>query len=136
MTKNDPCSTIMGGYCLVDKELAEAVINGQYNSFIFAIGIIALLIMLIFRSFISGWLGSLPLIYTIVALFGTMGWLGIKLDIATAMLSSIAIGIGIDYTIHFFWRYQHELKLGKSYVDAVFPHTKLQAGVLSSMLFQ
>jgi len=48
-----------------------------------------------------------------------MGWLGIKLDIGTAMLSSIAIGIGVDYTIHYFWRYKYELGLGKSYKEAV-----------------
>ena len=119
MTKHDPNRTLLGGYCLVDKELSEAVVNGQCNSLIFAIAIIAFLLILIFRSLNSGWLGSLPLIYTIIALFGTMGWVGIKLDIATAMLSSIAIGIGIDYTIHFFWRYKQELQLGASYEEAI-----------------
>jgi predicted RND superfamily exporter protein len=119
LTKDDPNRSLIGGYCLVDKELSEAVVNGQYNSLIFAIGIIAFLLILIFKSFNSGWLGSLPLVYTVIALFGTMGWIGIKLDIATAMLSSIAIGIGVDYTIHFFWRYKQELELGKSYPEAI-----------------
>jgi hypothetical protein len=123
LTENDPNRTIVGGYCLIDKELAEAVVSGQYNSLIFAIVIIAILLIIIFRSFVSGVLGALPLIYTIIALFGAMGWLGIKLDIATAMLSSIAIGIGVDYTIHFFWRLKQEFELGKSYRDAV--HTTL-----------
>ena len=119
VTGNDPNRTLVGGYCLVDKELSEAIVHGQYNSLVFAIIIIAILLMLIFRSFISGLLGSLPLIYTVVTLFGIMGWLGIKLDIGTAMLSSIAIGIGIDYTIHFFWRYKHELNAGKLYDEAI-----------------
>lgn len=48
-----------------------------------------------------------------------MGWLDIKLDIATAMLSSIAIGVGVDYTIHFFWRYKHEMLQGKTPREAV-----------------
>ena len=38
-----------------------------------------------------------------------MGILGIRLDIATALLSSMMIGIGVDYTIHFLWRYKEEL---------------------------
>jgi hypothetical protein len=120
LTEDDPDRSIIGGYCLIDKELAEAVVRGQYNSLIFAIVIIAFLLIIIFRSFASGILGALPLIYTIIALFGTMGWLGIKLDIATAMLSSIAIGIGVDYTIHFFWRLKQEIALGKNYQDAVY----------------
>ena len=120
LTSNDPQRSIVGGYCLIDKELAEAIISGQYNSLIFAIAIIALLLVIIFRSFTSGLLGTLPLIYTIITLFGTMGWIGIKLDIATAMLSSIAIGIGVDYTIHFFWRLKQEIALGNNYKDAVY----------------
>jgi len=119
ITADDPNKSIMGGYCLIDKELAEAVIHGQYNSLLFAIIIIAILLIIIFRSLVSGILGSLPLIYTVIVLFGIMGWIGIKLDIGTTMLSSIAIGIGVDYTIHFFWRYKHELGSGKSYVDAI-----------------
>jgi predicted RND superfamily exporter protein len=119
LTAGDPDRDLIGGYCLVDKELAEAVVHGQYTSLFFAILIIALLLIIIFRSTVSGLLGSLPLIFTVITLFGTMGWLGIKLDIGTAMLSSIAIGIGVDYTIHYFWRYKYELGLGKSYKEAV-----------------
>ena len=33
-----------------------------------------------------------------------------KINMASAMLSSILIGIGIDYTVHFLWRYKLELK--------------------------
>jgi len=119
LTAGDPDRDLIGGHCLVDKELAEAVVHGQYTSLFFAILIIALLLIIIFRSAVSGLLGSLPLIFTVITLFGTMGWLGIKLDIGTAMLSSIAIGIGVDYTIHYFWRYKYELRLGKSYKEAI-----------------
>jgi hypothetical protein len=37
-----------------------------------------------------------------------MGFLNIKLDLITTMLSSIMIGVGVDYTIHFLWRYREE----------------------------
>jgi len=123
ITAKDPNRTIIGGFCVIDKELSEAIISGQYNSLILAIAIIALLLVIIFRSATAGFLGVLPLIYTIIALFGTMGWLGIKLDMATAMLSSIAIGIGVDYTIHLFWRLKQEIATGKPYQEAI--HTTL-----------
>jgi len=48
-----------------------------------------------------------------------MGWLGFQLDIGNSLLSSIAIGIGVDYTIHLFWRLKYELSLGRSYVEAI-----------------
>ena len=40
--------------------------------------------------------------------FGFMGIAGIKLNIGTAMVASFAIGIGIDYTIHYLAAYHHE----------------------------
>ena len=95
--------------CLIEKSLSQAIVRGQVNSLIFATLVIILLLLLIFRAFSAGLMGSLPLIFALVCNFGLMGWLGIQLDIATSLLSSIAIGIGIDYTIHLFWRLKNEL---------------------------
>jgi hypothetical protein len=52
-------------------------------------------------------------------LFGIMGFTGIKLDISTTMLSSIIIGVGIDYTIHFLWKFKELIKAGMNYEDSV-----------------
>jgi len=51
---------------------------------------------------------SLVLALSMMVLFGLMGIFSIELNVATAMLSSIMIGVGIDYTIHFLWRYREE----------------------------
>jgi predicted RND superfamily exporter protein len=45
---------------------------------------------------------------TILINFGIMGWLGIPLDIVTVLISSIGIGVGVDYSIHIYTRYQEE----------------------------
>jgi predicted RND superfamily exporter protein len=42
-----------------------------------------------------------------------MGFLGIKLNLGTALISSLAVGIGIDYTIHFIEFFRHEYRSGK-----------------------
>jgi predicted RND superfamily exporter protein len=47
-----------------------------------------------------------------------MGLLGIELNLTTALLSSIMIGVGIDYTIHFVWRFKKERKLGVTHQQA------------------
>jgi predicted RND superfamily exporter protein len=47
-----------------------------------------------------------PIIITAVISFGIMGFLGIPLSTTTALLSSIAIGIGIDYAVHFLEQYR------------------------------
>jgi len=75
--------------------------------------------MIIFRSKVAGFIGSIPLLFALICIFGLMGWMGIELNIVTAMLSSISIGLGVDYTIHIFWRIKSELKIGKSYSEAI-----------------
>jgi predicted RND superfamily exporter protein len=43
---------------------------------------------------------TIPIIATVLLLLGFMGFTGIPLDIATVLVGSIALGIGIDYSIH------------------------------------
>jgi predicted RND superfamily exporter protein len=119
LTTNNSNMKIIGGFCLVVNDLADAIIKGQTYSLALAILIIALLLMLIFRSVVAGLIGSIPLVITIIILFGSMGYLGVKLDIVTALLSSIVVGAGVDYTIHFLWRYKEERINGKTGNEAV-----------------
>jgi predicted RND superfamily exporter protein len=46
--------------------------------------------------------------------FGIMGWLGIKLDLATSIIAAITIGIGVDDTIHFLNTFRHNSEKGYS----------------------
>lgn len=107
------------GISLVEKDMAISIAQGQIYSLILAFTAILLLLWMIFRSFKTGLIGCIPLVFTIVSNFGLMGWLGIRLDIATSLLSSVAIGIGVDYTIHLFWRIRSELDLGKPLTEAI-----------------
>jgi len=118
MTKDDPNVRFITGTALTKIELADMVVSGQVKSLIFAMIVIFLLISLIFRSPKAGILSSVPLSIAIIVLFGLMGILGISLDIATALLSSIMIGIGVDYTIHFLWRFKTERAGGFDHKEA------------------
>ncbi len=119
LTAGDPQFIIVGGSGYIFAALIDEVSKGQITSLILSVVIVAFLVMLLFKSFMSGIVASIPLALALVLLFGVMGGTGIPLDIATAMLSSIMIGIGVDYTIHFLWRYRDELALGKSPEKAV-----------------
>ena len=76
---------------------------------------IFILLSLIFKSFQAGLIGSIPLAFAVFCTFGLMGWLGKELDIVTALISSISIGLGVDFTIHVFWRIKWELAHGNNY---------------------
>lgn len=119
LTKNDNNVKRIGGYGYVTAELINTIIRGQVLSLSLSIIVVGLLIMLIFRSVRAGLITGITLLAATMLLFGLMGFLGIPLDAATAMLSSVMIGVGVDYTIHFLWRYKEERKLGLGYNEAV-----------------
>ncbi len=119
LISTSPNCTLKAGHCLVEKEMAESIVRGQNYSLIFALLSIILLLWWIFRSFKAGIIGAVPLCFTLVCNFGLMGWAGLELDIATSLLSSIAIGLGVDLTIHLFWRLKTELSNRVEYRSAI-----------------
>jgi uncharacterized protein len=127
IVQREPQCTLVAGHSLMEKELAEAIVRGQFYSLLFAGLAIVILLAFIFRAVRAGLLGSLPLGFALLGNFGLMGWLGFDLDIANSLLSSIAIGIGVDYTIHLFWRLKAELQGGLSYAEAI-PRTLRTTG--------
>jgi hydrophobe/amphiphile efflux-3 (HAE3) family protein len=120
MTKDDPDVKFIAGPSLTKIELADMVVKGQIKSLALAMVVIFILLTIIFRSFSAGLLSALPLSVAILVLFGLMGFFGITLDIATALISSIMIGVGIDYTIHFLWRFKEERIKGKDHKEAAY----------------
>jgi len=119
LTENDPNIAFTAGSSLTEIELADMVVRGQVKSLLFAMVVIFILLSFVFRSPRAGLISSLPLSIAIVVLFGLMGLFGIAVDIATALLSSIMIGVGIDYTIHFLWRFKTERIQGVECKEAI-----------------
>ncbi len=85
----------------------DLILEGQIKSMILSLIIIIVLISLMFRNVLIGLIGSVPIIITALISFGIMGFLNIPLNTTTALLSSIAIGIGIDYAVHFLEQYRN-----------------------------
>lgn len=84
----------------------DLILEGQIKSLILSLLIIIVLLSLMFKNIKIGLISSVPIILTAAISFGIMGFLGIPLSTTTALLSSIAIGIGIDYAVHFLEQYR------------------------------
>ncbi|MBR3542913.1 MAG: MMPL family transporter [Treponema sp.] len=103
------------GYTLVptgngemEVSMTDMVISSQITSILFSIVMVFVIIAVSFRSPVAGLLGAIPLAFTIILNFMTMGFTGIQLDLVTSIIASVAIGVGIDYTIHFMESYKAE----------------------------
>ena len=113
-----PALITVGGYAIIMADFAGSIIMGQISSLLFALVTVFILLAIIFKSVKGGLIGSIPLAASILVLFGIMGLSGIALDAATALLSSIMIGVGIDFTIQYIWCYNSQLRTGLSAPDA------------------
>jgi len=96
------------GSALVKNALTDLLIDAQGRSILISLTLVFLIVAFNFRSLIAGLFGIIPMGFAIIINFAVMGFFGIKLDISTAMVASVAIGIGIDYSIHFMSNYHYE----------------------------
>jgi len=95
------------GMPFVDITMDRSLINSQMGSLSIAIVFVLIIVGLILRSFASGVYATIPIIAAIIILFGFMGFTGIPLNIATVLVASVALGIGIDYSIHIISHFRH-----------------------------
>lgn len=118
---------VAGGPVLVEKSLNNLVVQSQLISVAVSLLIVFLILSFYYRSLIAGIIGIIPLSISILMNFAFMGFTKIKLNIGTAMVASFAIGIGVDYTIHYLAAY-HKAVMHKVKEDELLFHTFLGSG--------
>jgi len=97
------------GMPVITNRVNDSVYQGQIKSMFTAFIAVFILLALQFGSIWIGFVAMIPIMLTILTSFGVMGIGNISLNIGTMMVASVAIGAGIDYTIHFVNRYKDEL---------------------------
>jgi uncharacterized protein len=103
---------IIGGGVTYEMAVTDLIFNSQVISIFISVLIVFLIMAFSNKSLIAGVIGAVPLTLAILCNFAVMGFLGIKLSLGTALISSLAVGIGIDYTIHFIEFFKHEYQTG------------------------
>lgn len=95
-------------YLLMD--LNTSIGPMQFTSILVAISIVIGLMLVSLRNIKIAFYSILPIVITIIALYGFLGITQIPLNITTVMIFSITIGVGIDYAVHYSSVYQYYLK--------------------------
>ncbi|HHU35670.1 MAG TPA: RND family transporter [Treponema sp.] len=103
----------VGGFALVEGALNRLVVQSQLISIIISLVMVFLIISISYRSAMAGAISIVPLSLSILLNFAVMAFLGIKLNIGTALVGSVAIGIGVDYIIHYLAAYYREWQISK-----------------------
>jgi len=82
----------------------DEMVGGMLQSLMGAFVIVFLMMMILFRSPVYGALAMIPLTITIVFTYGMIGIVGKDYDMPVAVLSSLTLGLSVDFAIHFLER--------------------------------
>lgn len=100
----------VSGSLIITATAFDQIVTTQINSLLLAFATITTIMFILFRNIRLTLLSVVPNILPILLNFGFMGWLGIRLDLATSIIACVALGIGVDDTIHFTCRFLDERK--------------------------
>jgi uncharacterized protein len=98
------------GYAPLYANIIDYVIDSQITSFFSVVAFLLVVIGLWTRSLRITLLAMIPNLLPVLTILGAMGWFGITLDIGTAVVGAIVIGVSIDDTIHFISHWNHNEK--------------------------
>lgn len=104
----------ISGYPVLYEGMNRSVRRNNMNSAMVSLVLVFITLALLFRSIVWGLIAIGPTTITLLFTFGLMGVLRIPLDMGSSMITSITLGVGIDYSIHFLWRLR---RLGKQTSD-------------------
>ncbi len=100
------------GHSLVFLQSNDYLLGNLYESLLLAIGLIALVGMILFRSIPIILLSKLPCLIPLVVTAGIMGYADIAFKPSTILIFSIAFGLASDGTVYFLTSYRQQLQLG------------------------
>lgn len=98
---------------------ADLLIDSQTVALLFSKVAIFLMALFLLRSFVGSIAIVLPVAVTTTIVAGMAGWLNIPMDVSTVLAAGIAIGVGVDYAVHYVFRYKAHREAGQAHEEAV-----------------
>lgn len=97
----------------------DKMVSGMLNAFLSSFLVVFIMMVILFRSPIWGLLAMIPLTVTIALIYGVIGFVGKDYDMPVAVLSSLTLGLAVDFAIHFLERARMAYKKEGSWADAI-----------------
>jgi predicted RND superfamily exporter protein len=104
---------VIGGYATIEGAITDLIVNSSIISIALSVLMVFIIVAVSNKSLFAGVVGAVTLTLAILCNFAIMGFLGIKLNIGTALMGSLTVGIGIDYTLHFIEFFKREYRVEK-----------------------
>ena len=103
--------------------LYNNMLQSLFKSQILTLGVTVLLLLgmflILLRSLKTALIALAPNLLAICVVLGFIGWLNIPLDMMTITIAAISIGMAVDNTIHYIYRFKYEFKITGKYAEVV-----------------
>jgi len=109
---------VITGPLAVVSRMIDAIRITQLQSFGMAAVAVFALAAIFFRSLRLATIAMVPTVLPVLATLGSMGWFGIALDIGSAMVAAILLGLAVDDAVHILSRYDQARRKGEDPVSA------------------
>lgn len=113
-------------------KLVSGLLRDQYNALGITVGAIFMLLLIAFRSLRTALVAMVANLLPVIICLGAMGWASIPVNMTTAMMLSVTLGIAVDDTLHYMWRYRRELAACGDAAEAIH---RVHAGVGRACFF-
>jgi predicted RND superfamily exporter protein len=97
----------------------DRMVSGMMSSLLSSFVMVFIMMVVLYRSILFGLLSMIPLSVTIVFIYGLLGWTGKDYDMPVAVLSSLTLGLSVDFAIHFLERARELQKTMGSWAMAI-----------------
>ncbi len=97
---NDEIRANLSGRVMVNYAWLKTIGDNHVRSLLLSLVFVWIAAAIVFRSLLAGALSLIPVAMALLLVYAVMGFSGIWLGVGTSMFAAIAIGLGIDFSIH------------------------------------
>jgi len=101
------------GFFVLLSQLVDRMLSDQWLTFGLAAAGIFLLLSLAFRSFLLGGVALVPNGLPIFVVLGLLGWAGVRINMGTAMIAAVSLGLSVDSSIHYIAAFRRHANGGR-----------------------
>ena len=107
------------GVLVLYNNMLQSLFDSQIKTLVFVMFGIAIMFIILFRSLTLSIIGIIPNFIAAISILGIMGLLKLPLDMMTITIASITIGIAVDNSIHYIYRFREEFKKINDYKKTI-----------------
>jgi predicted RND superfamily exporter protein len=100
--------------------MLKSLYSSQIKTLSIVLLVLFIVFVILFRSIKIAFIASIANVVPVGVIFGFMGWANIPLDMMTITIAAISLGIAVDDTIHYLYRFQEEIKKDFDYTQAMY----------------